>query len=392
MNLFKCKKNIAALLLVCMALTSCSPSQKVIDNILPNYKERMYSVADLIPYNYKELRNAQALYGVELFDYFIDKLTYEEIVALFGEDAKNYYTKKASSGSEAKMKTEEERNAFYSELRCRTANYKLLRERIAMYIEDERQTSATKEAERKKEYDQYYKIPTAAGGNVIKKYNNGKLQGMPLMSIRVDMSTATMSEVDDLYSEATCDIFRPVVIEESKYKKLKFGDEIVLDVPATASSLIGDSTRTAFTTDTKKVTCKYIATDSLAYVNDEGKTDYYFIANVDGTNTQCRRVLDYYGKTLEVFVERRPLQFMKYARVARANEPQRLMEEIVQGNLNAYDYDKIAVRALSGGYLVYEYKDYIYANSVTTNLKGYITALYNYDNQRIDNKFYNSLD
>ena len=89
MNLFKFKKNIAALLLVCMALTSCSPSQKVIDNILPNYKERLYSVADLIPYNYKELRNAQALYGVELIDYFIDKLTYEEIVALFGEDAKN---------------------------------------------------------------------------------------------------------------------------------------------------------------------------------------------------------------------------------------------------------------------------------------------------------------
>ncbi len=83
---------------------------------------------------------------------------------------------------------------------------------------------------------------------------------------------------------------------------------------------------------------------------------------------------------------------MKFARVARANEQQRLLDSIIQGNLVSYDFDKLAVRALSGGYVEYEYKDYIYANSVSTNLKGYITSLYYYDNQRIDNEFYNSLE
>ena len=90
-------------------------------------------------------------------------------------------------------------------------------------------------------------------------------------------------------------------------------------------------------------------------------------------------------------MEKKPLQFIKYATVARANEQQRLLESIVQENLTSYEFDKLAVRALSGGYVAYEYKDYIYANSVTTNLKGYITALYNFDNLRIDNEYYESL-
>ena len=83
---------------------------------------------------------------------------------------------------------------------------------------------------------------------------------------------------------------------------------------------------------------------------------------------------------------------MKYAEVARANEPQRLMNAIANDELVSYDFDKLAVRALSGGYYVLDYKDYVYANSITTNLKGYITALYNYDNLRIDNKYYEELN
>ena len=82
---------------------------------------------------------------------------------------------------------------------------------------------------------------------------------------------------------------------------------------------------------------------------------------------------------------------MKLARVARSNDPKRLMLAVGEENLTEYNYDELAVRALSGGYLVFEYKDYVYANSVTTNLKGYITSLTHYDNQRIDNEFYNSL-
>ncbi|MBP3201911.1 MAG: hypothetical protein J6M39_09725 [Lachnospiraceae bacterium] len=366
MNISKYRKLnniIVALVIISSILFSCAPSQKIIDNIIPDYNKRLYSIADLIPYKYKELRNAQALYGNELTDFFYSNI---------------------STDAEAKRATKKEKDAFYSELRYRNANYKLLRERLAMFTEDETASRETKEAERQKEYDEYYKLQNAMSGNIIKKYNDGKLNGMPLMSIRLDMSTATMSEVDSMYSQVDCEIYKPVVIESKVYDRLKFGDTIDLIVPATNSTI--------YCPLTKVVKCTYIATDSLLYKDDKGEDSYYFIAETDGLNSDVHRVLDYYGKTLETFVEIRPLQFLKYARVARANEQQRLLDAIAQENLTSYDFDKIAVRALSGGYLVYEYKDYIYANSITTNLKGYITALYNFDNQRIDNEFYNNMD
>lgn len=366
MSIFKNSKikNLTIIfVLVSTILFSCAPSQKIIDNIIPDYNKRLYSIADLIPYKYKELRNAQALYGNELADFFYSNI---------------------STAAETKRVTKKQKDAFYSELRYRTANYKLLRERIAMFTEDETTSQKVKEEERQKEYDSYYKLQNAMSGNVIKKYNNGKLNGMPLMSIRADMSTATMSDIDSIYSQVDCEIYKPVVIESRVYNKLKFGDTINLVVPATNSTINCPLTKT--------VKCTYIATDSLLYKNEHGQDDYYFIAEADGINDSVHRVLDYYGKTLETFVEIKPLQFMKYARVARANEQQRLLDSIAQENLISYDFDKIAVRALSGGYLVYDYKDYVYANSITTNLKGYITALYYFDNQRIDNEFYNNMD
>lgn len=346
-----------------MLSSACSTSQKVIDNILPDYNRRMYSIADLIPYSYKELRNAQALYGTELTKFFYDN---------------------TSTIAEAARVTEKAKNDFYKELRYRNANYKLLRNRIAMYIEDEVYTQAEKEEERQKEYNEYYKLPNARSGNIIKHYNNGKFQGMPLMSIRVDMSTATMSDLDGIYSEAECEIYRPVVIDEKKYEQLKFGDEIELEVPVNNSTFDKK--------ETKKVKCTYVATDSLLYKKDDGTDDYYFIADIDGLNDFCRRITDYYGNCLETFVEKKSLQFMKYAEVARANEPQRLMTSIANDELTSYDFSKLAVRALGGGYYVYDYKDYIYANSITTNLKGYITALHHYDNLLIDNKYYETID
>ena len=360
------KKNIKVLylLIVSMMLSSCSlfQSQKMIDNIIPDYTKRMYTIADLIPYTYKEIKNAQALYGTELTDFFYAN---------------------TSTVAEAKRVTDAEKEAFYSELRYRNHNYKIMKKRYSMYIEDERKSEEQKVAERQKEYDDYYKLPNARSAGIIKKYNDGKLQGMPLMSIRVDMSTATMSELDSIYSEAICEIYEPVYIENKKYEKLNIGDTITLKVPKVNS--------TVDEKETINVVCTYVATDSLLYKDEEGNDAYYFIAGIDGTN-DVRRVLDYYGKTLETFVEKEPLQFMKNARVARANEPQRLMTAVANETLTEYNFDEIAVRALGGGYLVYEYKDYIYANSITTNLKGYITSLTNYDNQRIDNKFYDSLD
>ena len=364
MNFMKIKKMIAIVMLVTMFLSSCGlvQNQNKIDNIIPDYTRRMYTIADLIPYTYIEIKNAQALYGRELTDFFYENTTTE---------------------SEAKRTTDEEKKEFLSELRYRNHNYKIIKKRYAMYVEDEYKSSETKTAERDKEYDEYYKLPTAKSANIIKKYNDGKLQGMPLFSIRVDMSTATMSDVNALYSEFECEIYKPVTISVDNYNKLKFGSEIDLVVPATNSTINCPLT--------KKVHCKYIATDSLLYQDENGKDNYYFIAEVDGTNDFCRRITDYYGKSLEIFVEKKPLQFMKYAPVARANEQQRLLESIVQENFTSYEFDKLAVRALSGGYVAYEYKDYVYANSITTNLKGYITALYNFDNLRIDNEFYENL-
>ncbi len=363
MKFNKIKRIITSTIIVSFLVTSCAPSQKVIDNIIPDYNKRLYCIADLIPYKYKELRNAQALYGNELTSFYYDNISTE---------------------AETKRTTKKSNDDFLSELRYRTANYKLLRDRISMYIEDDKQSTSEKEQLRQKEYDDYYKLQTANGATTIKKYNNGKLGGMPLFSIRLDMSTATMSDTEGIFSEVNCEIYKPTVIETKTYEKLKFGDSIDLVVPATNS--------TVNCPDTKVVHCTYIATDSLLYKDKNGNDDYYFIAAVDGINDNVRRVLDYYGKTIETFVEIKPLQFMKFARVARANEQQRLLDSIIQGNLVSYDFDKLAVRALSGGYVEYEYKDYIYANSVSINLKGYITSLYYYDNQRIDNEFYNSLE
>ncbi|MBR1455039.1 MAG: hypothetical protein IJ593_10435, partial [Lachnospiraceae bacterium] len=241
-----------------------------------------------------------------------------------------------------------------------------------------------KEKERQKESDDYYKIGNAAGGNIIKKYNNGNLEGMPIMSIRVDMSTATMSSLDAIYSEAECEIYKPVYIEDKKYKELKVGDTIELTVPATNSTVDAKETKT--------VLCTYVATDSLMYATDDDKYDYYFIANkVDGT-TGVHRVLDYYGETLETYEGKHKLQFMKNARVAQANDSLRLMISVAQDSLTSYNFDELAVRALGGGYVTYEYKDYVYANSITTNLKGYITSLTHFDNQRVDNEFYETLN
>ena len=357
------KQKISVALLLCIMLTSCqlSKTQSVIDNIVPDYKVRMYTVADFIPYTYTEIKNAQAYYGRELTDYFLENTATE---------------------AEASRVTQKEKDDFVKELMYRNHNYKVIKKRYAMYVGDESQSQEMKEAERQKEYDDYYKLQNAAGANVIKKYNGGKLDGMPLMSIRVDMSTATMSSIDSIYSEAVCEIYKPVYIENRVYNNLNFGDTIELKVPATNSTVNAKELKT--------VSCTYIATDSLLYKDDEGRDAYYFIADVDGTN-DVRRVLDYYGNTLETYEGSEALQFMKLTRVTRANDPKRLMLAVGEDNLTEYNYNEIAVRALSGGYLVFDYKDYVYANSVTTNQKGYITSLTHYDNQRIDNEFYNSL-
>lgn len=363
----KLKIVVAIMLIVSLFCTSCAnsklfPTQKMIDNIIPDYNLRMYTVADLIPYKFKEIKNAQALYGMELTDFFYENTATE---------------------AEAKRITQKEKNDFYKELRCRNHNYKIIKKRFAMYVDGENDVEGTQAALRDKEYEDYYKVETAHSANVIKQFNNGKLDGMPLMSIRADMTTATQSDATEIYSEVDCEIYEPVTMSLKQYDSLKFGDTVKLNVPATNSTI--------YCSEKIEKTCTYVATDSLLYKDDEGNDAYYFIADVDGIQN-CRRILDESGKTLETFVQKTPLQFMKLARVAEANEPQRLMSSVAQDDLVEYNFDDLVEKALCGGYLVYKYKDYIYANSITTNLKGYITSVTNYTNQRIDNEYYNSLN
>lgn len=351
------KIKIVVLLIISILCTSCNmiTTQSKIDKILPGYSERMYTLADLIPYSYQEIKNARSRYGIELLKFFNENTATE---------------------SELKRDTEEKKMKFYRELLFRYHNYAILNQRYSMYLSSDGKTIDKTLCDG--EYNDYYAMRNAKSINIIKKYNDGRANGMPLMSIRIDMSTATMSDTDSIFSEAMCEIYKPTIIKNEDYDKLKIGDKIILEVPTTPSTI--DCTLT------KKLECTYIATDSLVYKDENDNDKYYFIANVDGTN-DCRRILNIDGKVIETFSEMKPLQFMRLCRVTEANDDFRLMKSVVDKNIEEYKFNEFVNRAMCGGYVTYKYKDYVYANSITTNLKGYITALTEYSNQCIDNKF-----
>lgn len=372
MQNFRNLKLISIFLVASIFLCSCK-SQKNIDDIIPDYAKRTYSVADLIPYTYKEIKNAQAYYGQELTKYFYAN---------------------TSTESESKRVRNKDKMDFYIDLGYRNHNYKIIKKRYAMFFGNDNMSDEEMENSRKEEYDKYYKVKDAEGINTIKKYNDGKAFGVPLISIKVLMDTATISEAEKVeeafVSTAMCEIYKPVVIDSEKYDKLKFGDTIELTVPEKVIKKIGTNSETEVT-ESRERKCTYIATDSLVYKNDNGEDSYYFIGYEDGINN-VRHICDKYGKTLEFYVETKPLSFMKYCRVTSANEPMRLTQSFSLDKLEEYAYNDIAERALCGGYLVYKYKDYIYANQVTTDRKGYITSLIDYNNQCIDNEFLKNLE
>lgn len=341
--------------MISIFLCSCVKSQGEVDNIIPDYARRTYSVADLIPYTYKELKNAQAYYAKDLI---------------------NYYDTNTSTDANAKRITKRENVDFYYDFAYRNHNYRIIKKRFEMFAGDEMTSEEQMKKEREKEYDKYYKVGNAEGIETIKKYNNGKAFGVPLISIKVLMNTATISEMetveDTLVSSAMCEIYKPVVISCEEYDKLNIGDIVELDIP-------------------EKVACTYIATDSLMYKNDKGEDLYYFIGCVDGTN-DVRRICDKDGKTIEYYVETKPLGFMKYCRVTSAKEPLRLIKDLSLNRLKEYYYNDLAERAFCGGYLIEKYKDYIYANQITTDRKGYITSLIDYDNLCTYNEFLKDLN
>ena len=344
------KKNvlikISVLLIVSTIISSCSvifPTQKMIDSILKSNNQHAYSISDLIPFNENELKNARSLYGMELND---------------------YYNNNINTGLEGKELDEFNNNLIYMDY-----NYNILMNRYNMYTENEESYNKCKE-----EFDAYYKLKDTSAKDIIKSSNNGSLSGAPNISIKIDMTTL---EDHDIYSEAEVDIFNQITISENDYKKLKIGDTIKLSVPATNSTINAkEMVQKVFT---------YVATNSISYkeTNDFGLTNdtTYFIAPLDILN-KSHKIVDLNGNVLEVYNKREKLQFMKYAFVAKGSSPDRFYQSMISSNFSSKNYymNDLAIKAQTGGYLVEEYKDVLYANTIYTNLKGYITQCLYFSN------------
>ena len=344
---------LSVLLINSIILTSCSaifPTQKMIDSILKKNNQHAYSISDLIPFNENELRNARSLYGMELNDYYNNNVN----TGLEGEDLKEFNS-----------------NLIYMDY-----NYNILMNRYNMYTENEDSYNKCKE-----EFDAYYKLKDTTAKDIIKSNNNGSLSGAPNISIKIDMSTL----IDhDIYSEAEAYVFNQVVISENDYKKLKIGDTISINVPAT------NSTINAKELIQKKFT--YVATNSISYVetdvNGLSKDTTYFIAPLEALNN-TRKIVDVNGNVLEVYNKKEKLQFMKYALVANGSSPNRFYQNMISNSFSAKSYymNDFAVKAQTGGYLVEDYKDELYSNTVYTNLKGYITQCLYFSNYCFDNEY-----
>ena len=349
------KKNlsiIATTLICALLLSSCGaifPTQKMIDSILKNNNEHAYSISDLIPFNENELKNARSLYGMELNDYYNNNVN----AGLEGEELKLF-----------------QKNLIYMDY-----NYSMLLERYNMYTKDENSYNMCKE-----EFDAYYKLKDSKAKKLIKDTNKGNLSGAPNISVLIDMNTL---KDYDIYSEAEAEIFDQVVISDNDYKKLKIGDTISLIIPAT-NSTIGAK-------ETIKKTFTYIATNSISYKEtDENGLEVdttYFITQVEPLNN-TRKLVDINGNVIEIYRGREVIQFMKYAFVAKSSIPERLYQNIIsKRTTNTYYMNDFAIKAQTGGYLVEEYKDTLYANSIYTNLKGYITQCLYFDNFNMDNEY-----
>ena len=147
------KKNLfrktAILLINCILLTSCSaifPTQKMIDSILKKNNQHAYSIADLIPFNENELKNARSLYGMELNDYYNNNVN----TGLKGEELETFNN-----------------NLIYMDY-----NYNILLNRYNMYTESEDSYNKCKD-----EFDSYYKLKDTSAKDVIKSTIKGSLDG-----------------------------------------------------------------------------------------------------------------------------------------------------------------------------------------------------------------------
>lgn len=342
---------ITILLIISILCSSCSvlfPTQRMLDDVLPYRDTHFYCDSDLIPFSKAELKNAKTVYGVELSEYF--------------------YANKDRSDF-----TEEENDDFLRILSYRNHNYKLVRERYEKY-NDDTPTDIDDYNEADQEFNSYYKLSDSPLSDIIRKQNNGRLMGNPNISFKIKIED--IKNIDNIYYEGEADIFIPTYIEQKDYEKINIGDEIELNFPV--SNMDTENSETI----KKKIKC--VATDSFIYTDDNDNEEVYFVAPKDGIGDK-RKIINTKGEVVETFAGKRPIRILKYARIAEGIDQERLVTSIMQGGgMQDYNIDEIVDKGQGGGYVADNYKEYIYANAVYTDLKGYITTAIKYNALYID--------
>ena len=170
----------------------------------------------------------------------------------------------------------------------------------------------------------------------------------------------------------------PVAIPNKEYEKLKIGDKITLTIPKDLEVSTNSETRE------QEFVMK--ATDSLCYTDENGEEIAFFVADKDGIS-EMRRMVDKTGKMIENYIGMHKIGLLIYARIAEGINAERLVTAIMQAGSGDYIIDDIVDKVEGGGYLVDKYKEYVYANAVYTNLKGYITTALNYTALFVDNEY-----
>ena len=344
---------ISVLLIVSMLFTSCKvlfPTQSMLDDVLPHRDTHFYCKADLIPYNKAELKNAKTMYGLELSEYFY-------------------------ANKDREFPDEKEKEDFTRILSYRNHNYVLVRERYEQY-NDDMVLDVADYNQADQEFNDYYRLDDSPIAPLVKQQNDGYLMGNPNISFRLILSTV---QNKNIYYEGEAEIYIPVTIHNATYEKMVIGDDIQLDLPVSS----GDKNNK----ETYKTILTYVATDSFAYKNSKGEDDVLFVSPKDGIGNY-RKLVDRDGNMCETYLENRPLRILKYSRIGEGIDAERLVTSIMQGGgMSDFIIDDIVDKVASGGYLNETYKDYIYANAVYTNMKGYVTTAINYTALYIDNEY-----
>lgn len=348
----KTKIYLVVILIISTLFTSCRalfPTQRMLDDVLPYRDTHYYCKSDVVPFSREELKNAKTIYGVELSEYF-------------------YEFKDMNL-------PEKEKEEFLRTLTYRNANYTLIKDRYEMYNDDQaRDIHDYNQAD--KEFNAFYKLEDSPLADIIKENNNGQLAGNPNISFKLYLNTC--HKVDDIYFEGDAEIYVPVAIPNKEYEKMKIGDKITLTIPKDLEASTSSETRQ------QEFVMK--ATDSLCYTDENGEEIAFFVADKDGIS-EMRRMVDKTGKMIEKYIGMHKIGLLIYSRIAEGINAERLVTAIMQAGVGDYIIDDIVDKVEGGGYLVDKYKEYVYANAVYTNLKGYITTALNYTALFVDNEY-----